>query len=94
MDEKKLEKLAKLARIEIKEEDKARLLGLLNDDINTVKAIYDIDTEGLEPLVNPYDMVLETHEDVVTDGNKGDTIMSCTPESMYNYFIVPKVLDN
>lgn len=94
MDEKKLEKLAKLARIEVKEEAKARLLELLNDDINTVKAVYDINTDGLEPLTNPYDMVLETHKDIVTDGNKGDIIMSCAPESMYNYFIVPKVLDN
>lgn len=94
MDEKKLEKLAKLARIEVKEEDKARLIELLNDDINTVKAVYDINTDGLEPLTNPYDMILETHEDFVTDGDKSDIIMTCAPESMYNYFIVPKVLDN
>ena len=94
MDEKQLEKLAKLARIEVKKEDESRLLELLNSDINSVKAVYDIDIDGLEPLTNPYDMVLETHEDIVTDGNKADIIMSCAPESMYNYFIVPKVLDN
>lgn len=94
MDEKKLEKLAKLARIEIKDKDKLKLLELLNNDISTVKTIYDIDTENLEPLTNPYDMILETHEDIVTDGNKVKILMDCTPDSMYNYFIVPKVLDN
>lgn len=94
MDEKKLEKLAKLARIEIKDKDKSKLLELLNNDISTVKTIYDIDTENLEPLTNPYDMILETHEDIVTDGNKVKILMDCTPDSMYNYFIVPKVLDN
>lgn len=94
MDEKKLAKLAKLARIEIKDKDKSKLLELLNNDISTVKTIYDIDTENLEPLTNPYDMILETHEDIVTDGNKVKILMDCTPDSMYNYFIVPKVLDN
>lgn len=94
MDEKKLEKLAKLVRIEIKDKDKSKLLELLNNDISTVKTIYDIDTENLEPLTNPYDMILETHEDIVTDGNKVKILMDCTPDSMYNYFIVPKVLDN
>lgn len=94
MDEKKLAKLAKLARIEVKEEDKNRLLELLNNDISTVKIIYNIDTDGLEPLTNPYDMTLKTHKDTVEDGNKGDILMNCAPESMYNYFIVPKVLDN
>ena len=66
----------------------------MNNDISTVKTIYDIDTENLEPLTNPYDMILETHEDIVTDGNKVKILMDCTPDSMYNYFIVPKVLDN
>lgn len=94
MDEKKLAKLAKLARIEIKDKDKSKLLELLNNDISTVKTIYDIDTENLEPLTNPYDMILETHEDIVTDGNKVKILMDCTPDGMYNYFIVPKVLDN
>ena len=94
MDEKKLEKLAKLARIEIKDKDKSKLLELLNNDISTVKTIYDIDTENLEPLTNPYDMILEAHEDIVTDGDKVKILMDCTPDSMYNYFIVPKVLDN
>lgn len=94
MDEKKLEKLAKLARIEIKDKDKSKLLELLNNDISTVKTIYDIDTENLEPLTNPYDMILEAHEDIVTDGNKVKILMDCTSDSMYNYFIVPKVLDN
>ncbi len=94
MDEKKLEKLAKLARIEIKDKDKSKLLELLNNDISTVKTIYDIDTENLEPLTNPYDMILKAHEDIVTDGNKVKILMDCTPDSMYNYFIVPKVLDN
>lgn len=94
MDEEKLKKLANLAKIEILEEDKSKLLAMLNSDINTVKTIYNIDTDKLEPLTNPYDMQLEMHNDKISDGDKQELLMNCTPKNMYNYFIVPKVLEN
>lgn len=94
MDEEKLKKLANLARIEILEKDKDKLLTMLNSDIDIVKAIYDVDTNILEPLTNPYDMQLEMHNDEISDGDKQEFLMQCTPKNMYNYFIVPKVLEN
>lgn len=93
LDSKSLQKLAKLARIEVKEEDEEKILNLLNEDIITVKAVNDIDTEGLEPLINPYDMQLIVHKDEITDGDKQEELMKCTPKSMYNYYIVPKVVE-
>ena len=93
LDNKNLQKLAKLARIEVKEEDEEKILNLLNNDIVTVKAVNDIDTEGLEPLINPYDMQLITHKDEITDGDKQEELIKCSPKSMYNYFIVPKVVE-
>ncbi len=93
LDNKSLQKLAKLARIEIKKEDEEKILNLLNNDIITVKAVNDIDTSGLEPLINPYDMQLIVHKDEITDGDKQEELMKCASKSMYNYFIVPKVVE-
>ncbi len=93
LDNKSLQKLAKLARIEIKKEDEEKILNLLNNDIITVKAVNDINTDGLEPLINPYDMQLIVHKDEITDGEKQEELMKCAPKSMYNYFIVPKVVE-
>lgn len=90
-DKNKLKKLAKLARIEIEDEDK--MLNLLNQDIETVKSIDEINTEGLEPLNNPYEIELDMKGDIVNDGEKQEELMKVAPNSMYNYYIVPKVVE-
>ena len=90
-DKHKLKKLANLARIEIEDEDK--ILSLLNQDIETVKSIDEINTDGLEPLNNPYEIELDMKEDIVSDGDKQEELMKVAPKSMYNYYIVPKVVE-
>ncbi len=90
-DKNKLKKLAKLARIEIEDEDK--MLNLLNQDIETVKSIDKINTEGLEPLNNPYEIKLYMKNDIVNDGEKQEELMKVAPNSMYNYYVVPKVVE-
>lgn len=88
-----LEGLVKLARIEIKDSDKERILNLINADVTGVKGIEEINVDNIEPLINPYDMLLEMHNDVVSDGNKQKELMDCAPKFMYNYYIVPKVVE-
>lgn len=92
--DEKLNKLAKLARIEIKDNEREKIKSLLDLDIESVKDISSIDTDDLEALTNPYDMVLNNiQEDVVSDGDKQEEIINCAPQSMYNYFTVPKVVE-
>lgn len=88
-----LEGLVKLAKIEIKDSDKERILNLINADVTGVKGIEEINVDNIEPLINPYDMLLEMHNDIVSDGNKQKELMDCAPKSMYNYYIVPKVVE-
>lgn len=91
IDKTILKKLAKLARIEIEDED--NMLKLLNQEIETVKLMDTVDTEGLEALNNPYEIELDVKEDIVTDGDKQEELMKVAPKSMYNYYIVPKVVE-
>lgn len=92
--DEKLNKLAKLARIEIKDNERERIRSLLDLDIESVKDISNINTEGLDALINPYDIVLTNiQDDVVSDGDKQEEIVKCAPQSMYNYFTVPKVIE-
>lgn len=93
VDADRLKKLCKLAKIEIKQEEIEKYLDLLNADLEKLEALDDIDTEGLEGLTNPYDMVLRRYSDVVSDGEKVDELMKCAPKELYNYFVVPKVID-
>lgn len=87
-----LEKLAKSARIEVADSEVDRLLELINKGLEDIDAIGEIDVEGLEPMHNPYDMVLRQYDDEVTDGNVAEKLMDCAPKPLYNYYAVPKIL--
>ena len=92
VNSEKLNKLCKLAKIYIDPKDTDKFLDLINSDLELLDALDEIDTNGLTELVNPYDIELETYEDVVSDGNVVDELMKCAPKELYNYFVVPKVV--
>ncbi|MDR1425768.1 MAG: Asp-tRNA(Asn)/Glu-tRNA(Gln) amidotransferase subunit GatC [Rickettsiales bacterium] len=94
MDKKKLQKLGKLAMIEIQENVEDKMLAMVNLDITDVKTLNDIDTEGLEPLTSPYDEALELHRDMVSDGNLRDEILTHSPGTVAGYFVVPKIIES
>lgn len=93
IDEIKLKKLSKLARIEIKTEEVEKYLTLLNNDLDKLEALDLINTDGLLKLINPSDIALRQYKDVVSDGNKVEELMKCAPKELYNYFVVPKVVE-
>ena len=91
--EKQLRKLAKITRLEIKDEEIDLYLNLMNSDLQDVAELLKVDTTGYENLINPYDMELRQYPDEVSDGNKGKELMKNAPQSLYNYYVVPKIID-
>ena len=92
VDEERLKKLCKLARIYIKPEDTEKFLNMINSDLELLEALDKINTDGLKELTNPYDTELRTYDDIVSDGNVVDELMKASPKELYNYFVVPKVV--
>ncbi len=93
IDEARLLRIAETAMIEINKEEVDKYLDLLNKDIESVKEVFNIDTGDLEGLANPYDMVLHASQDRVSDGNIADKVLKNAPNSMYGYFVVPKIIE-
>ena len=93
IDEKRLKKLCKLARLEVSPDETEKYLKLLNNDLETLEALDKINTDNILPLTNSYDMVLREYQDEVLDGNVAKELMECAPKELYNYFVVPKVMD-
>ena len=93
LSEKQFNKIQKLARLQIDESEQQAFVELLEKEIDGVKNIFNIDTNNLEGLTNPYEMYLESYTDEISDGNKVDLIMKTAPKEMYDYFAVPKVID-
>ena len=92
IDARKLDKVLKTSRISISDEQKESLLKDLNEEFANIDAILDVNTDGYQPLANTNENNIFQHEDVVSDGDKVDEVINNAPSSLYNYFVVPKVI--
>jgi aspartyl-tRNA(Asn)/glutamyl-tRNA(Gln) amidotransferase subunit C len=88
-----LKKLAKTARLDIKEEECELYLNLMNKDLKDVAEVLKVNTNDYENLINPYDMELRQYPDEVSEGNQVAELMKNAPQSLYNYYVVPKIID-
>ena len=68
----------------------------MEEKIEALYKLQQIDTNGIEPMLNPAEHKLPTRADVVTDGNIRDLVLANTPDNAgtsRGYFAVPKVMD-
>ena len=89
-----LQKFADLIKIEISDEKLAQMN--IDSVIEWLDKLQQIDTNGIEPLLNPAEHKLPMRKDVVTDGNIRDLVLANAPDNAgtsRGYFAVPKVMD-
>lgn len=89
-----LNKFADLIRIEISDEK----LAAMNIDsvVDWLDKLQQIDTRGVEPMLNPCEHDLPRRRDAVTDGNIRDAVLANDPDTAgvsRGYFAVPKVME-
>ena len=83
--------IAKLARIQMSEEELERLLPELNNILGWVEQLGEVNTDGIEPLTAVIDQKLRLRDDVVNDGNKREDVLANAPDAEHGFFAVPKV---
>lgn len=88
-----IEKMAKLARIAIDENESAPLTERLNTILSLVDKLQAAETSGVEPMANPHDACQRLRPDVVTEGNMRDQFLAIAPQTEQGLFLVPKVLE-
>ena len=93
METKDIEKIARLARIEIKEDQ----LDAYKDDLSAIlelaEQLSEVNTDGVEPMTSTYDMSLRMREDKVTDGGYPEKVLSNATEAEEGFYTVPKVVE-
>ena len=92
-----VKKIAFLARLSIQEEnieqysqDLSNIFGLV-EQMNAVDAERNLDK--IEPMAHPQDAMQRLRDDVVTEENQREKLMSNAPLTEAGLFLVPKVLD-
>lgn len=93
MDIGTVRKVARLARIAVPEDRLEPLARELSQILHWVEQLNEVDTEGLEPMTSPVHMRAPMREDVVTDGGDPAKVLANAPNTVSNYFVVPKVVE-
>ena len=88
-----VKKIAKLACLNIAEEDIQSYAGDLSNILGLVEQMNAVDTTGVTPMSHPFDAVQRLREDVVTDPNRRDEFQAIAPKTEDGLYLVPKVIE-
>jgi aspartyl-tRNA(Asn)/glutamyl-tRNA(Gln) amidotransferase subunit C len=94
IDKNTLYRLAELARLEIKPEQEEKLTKDLSQIINWVAQLQEVNTDGIEPLLNMSHEINAMREDVRGNMISKDEALSHAKQKDEQYFLVNKVIDN
>ncbi len=92
INERKIDELAQLARLEFKAEDKGRIKLELERILEFCDKLNALDTEGVEPLVYISDAKNVLREDEVGSHISKEEAFRNSPAHDSDYFKVPKVI--
>lgn len=87
------QKVAKLARIRVEEEDLPALAAEFNTILGFIEQLSEVDVDGVEPMVSVTPMRLKRRADKVNDGNHPAEALSNAPDAREGFFAVPKVVE-
>ncbi len=92
-DDLKLDHVARLARIDLTPEEKARFATQLGDVLAYVAQLNEVDVSGVEPTAHAFPVVNVWAEDVAEPGLSVEDALRNAPEKRDNMFVVPKVVE-
>jgi aspartyl-tRNA(Asn)/glutamyl-tRNA(Gln) amidotransferase subunit C len=86
--------VANLARIELSDEEKAKLGGQLDDILGYFEKLNAVDVEGVEPMAHAHAVTNVWREgDEPGPSFSPEVLMKMAPESRDNQVVVPKVVE-
>ena len=93
LDTNTINKIAKLARIRLSEEEAKDLLKDMNSILDWVEQLNEVNTDSVKPLANISSSILPQRKDEANDINSSDEILKNSPDKLEGYFAVPKVVE-
>ena len=87
-----LEKIAQLARLKLKESEKAKFLDQVNQILKYVEKLDEVNTEGVAPLSHSMDLVNVMRDDVEKPSLSQKEALANAPVKNDKFFRVPKVV--
>ena len=82
-----------LAKLELSEEEKEQAKKDMGDMLAYVGKLNELDTDDVEPMSHTFDVHNVFREDVVTNGDDRDQMLTNAPERNEDCYKVPKTFD-
>ena len=86
-----VEHVAKLARLELTEEEKELYTKQLSQILDYIDQLNEVNTKGVEPMHQPIPTVNVMREDIVKAKFDQSEIFKNAPQEEYGFFRVPKI---
>ena len=93
IDNATVQRIARLARVAVADDEVVHLKGELNDMLAFVEQLAEVDITGVEPMTSVTPMRMRQRADEVTDGGIAADILSNAPARQDDFFMVPKVVE-
>ena len=86
-------RIAKLARIGLADDELETVRQKLDGILDWFNQLSEVNVEGITPMVGTETEAMRQREDVVTDGNCQEAVLSCAPDKSGPFYTVPKVIE-
>jgi len=93
VDQATVKRVARLARLKVKDEELPRLAGELNAILGWIEQLNEVDVSQVEPLTSVVNVKMKMRKDEVTDGHYPGKIVANAPAQEDAFFMVPKVVE-
>ncbi len=93
VDAPTVRKIARLARLRLDEADVEPLAGELSHILSWIEQLGEVDVTGVEPMTAVMPIALRWREDVVSDGDMVERVLTNAPDARHGFFAVPKVIE-
>lgn len=92
IDDKMIDQLAYLARLEFKDEEREAIKKDLERILQFVDKLQELDTDGVDPLIYLSDRINNLREDKVVKTISHEEALKNAPDADSDYFRIPKVI--
>ncbi len=85
--------IANLARLSLNDTQSAEYAQSLNKILGMMETLKAINTDGVEPLKNPFDHPQPLRPDVVSESNHREEYQAIAPAVQDGLYLVPRVIE-
>lgn len=86
-------RVAQLARLRIDDAQANASLAELNGIFDLIGQMQAVNTEGVEPMSHPRDVVQRLRTDNVTESDRSTALLALAPNTESGLYLVPKVIE-